>query len=45
MIDDDNDWLMDFSWHVTAQGYAVHTVNKQDSSFWGLSTTQRGDDA
>ena len=37
MIDDEFDWLMDFRWHLTKQGYAVHFVNKRDSDFWGLA--------
>ncbi|WP_051586303.1 HNH endonuclease [Selenomonas sp. AE3005] len=36
MIDDEFDWLMDFSWHINKQGYAVHFVNKKDADFWGL---------
>ena len=36
MIDDDNDWLTNYSWHVNKQGYAVHFVNKSDSDFWDL---------
>ena len=34
MIDDDNEWLMDYSWHVSGSGYAIHYVNKQDEQFW-----------
>ena len=36
MIDDEFDWLMNYSWHINKQGYAVHFVNKRDADFWGL---------
>ena len=35
MIDDEFEWLLQFKWHVTGSGYAVHFVNKQDAEFWG----------
>ena len=35
MVDDEFGWLMQFKWHTTGGGYAVHFVNQKDSEFWG----------
>ena len=34
MIDDEFEWLMQFKWHVTKSGYAVHYANSRDAEFW-----------